>query len=224
MTTSELLRVIVPMKPAYEGKSRLAEVLDPEGRAALSLLLLQHVLRAVALAATPQETRVVGGDEWVRSVASKESARWQEDPGGGLNEAVRHGANKAFQDGAPAILVLPGDLGLLEPHEVDALLALSDGLRRVVLARAVTDGGTNAIMAPRGQLVGPCFGPESFARHLEEARKASIPVEVAQASGLGFDLDTPEDLLVYRQEWPGLDQALTSWREKLRSWASVRTE
>ena len=160
---------------------------------------------------------MVGGDEWVRAVASKESARWQGDPGGGLNEAVRHGASKAFQDGAPAILVLPGDLGLLEPHEVDALLPLSDGLRCVVLARAVTDGGTNAIMAPRGQMVGPCFGPESFARHVEEARKASIPVEVARASGLGFDLDTPRDLSVYREARPGLSEALASWRQKLRS-------
>ena len=162
MSTSSPVRAIVPMKPAYEGKSRLSGVLDSEGRAALCLLLLQHVLRAIVRAATPLETWVVGGGEWVWSVASQESARWQADPGGGLNEAVRCAADSAFEARAPAVLVLPGDLGLLGPEDVDDLVGLSYGLRRVVLARAVADGGTNAILAPRGMLVGPCFGPGSF--------------------------------------------------------------
>ena len=216
MSTSSPLRAIVPMKPAYEGKSRLASVLDSESRAALCLLLLHHVLQAVARAATPLETWVVGGDEWVRSVASQESVCWQADPGGGLNEAIRHAAGSAFEDGAPAILVLPGDLGLIRPEDVDHLVARSCGLECVVLARAVTDGGTNAILTPRGMLVGPCFGPGSFMRHLDAARNASVPVEVSEAPGLGFDLDTPYDLLTYKKERPDLDQALASWREKLR--------
>lgn len=224
MTAPIPLRAIVPMKPAYEGKSRLAGVLDCEGRAALCLLLLQHVLRAVARAAAPLESWVVGGDEWVRCVASQESAWWQADPGGGLNEAVRHAASRAFEDGAPAILVLPGDLGLLKAEDVDHLVALSCGLRRAVLARAVADGGTNAILSPRGMLIGPSFGPGSFTRHLEAARSANIPIEVALAPGLGFDLDTPHDLSVYRKKRPGLDQALMSWRERLRSRASAHAK
>ena len=224
MSGSSLLRAIVPMKPAYEGKSRLASVLDLEGRAALCLLLLQHVLKAVSRAATVVETWVVGGDEWVRSVALQESAQWQADPGGGLNEAIRHAASSAFQAGAPAILVLPGDLGLLKSEDVDGLVALSGGLRRAVLARATADGGTNALLAPRGLMVGPRFGANSFAQHLEAARSASVPVEVSQAPGLGFDLDTPDDLAVYRQQRPDLDQALESWRQRLRTQAPVGTD
>ena len=220
MSTPNLLRVIVPMKPIHEGKSRLASVLDSEGRAALCLLLLQHVLSVVSRAATPLETWVIGGDEWVRSIASQESALWQADPGGGLNEVVRKAAISAFDEGVPAIIVLPGDLGFLGAKDVDNLVTLSDGLRRAVLARAVTDGGTNAILAPRGLLVGPYFGPGSFTHHLDAARNANISVEVSLTPGLSFDLDTPADLSMYQANRPDFDGVLASWRERLRSQAS----
>ncbi len=224
MTPQVPLRAIVPMKPAYGGKSRLSGVLDPDSRAALCLLLLQHMLRAVAGASNSLEAWVVGGDEWVRRVAEQESAGWQEDPGEGLNGAIRHAADNAFKNGASAILVLPGDLGLLEAGDVDHMVMLSHGLGRTVIAKAVSDGGTNAILAPRGMLIGPCFGPDSFTRHMEAARSGNVPVEVATTHGLGFDLDTPRDLAAYREQRPGLDQALQSWREMLRSGASVRAK
>ncbi len=57
MTGPTTLRVIVPMKPAYEAKSRLTSVLDSDGRVALSLHLLQHVLCVVALPSV--------GETWV---------------------------------------------------------------------------------------------------------------------------------------------------------------
>ena len=221
MSVSALLRTIVPVKPAYGGKSRLAGVLDSEGRAALCLLLLQHVLRVVSRAATATETCVVGGDEWVQRVASEESALWQAEPGGGLNEAIRHATSTAFEAGAPAILVLPGDLGLLQPEDVDGLVALSGGMTRAVLARAAADGGTNAVLAPRGFMIDPSFGPDSFSRHLEAAQRANVPVEVSLAPGLSFDLDTPEDMSVYREQQPDLDEALESWRRRLRSQISA---
>jgi 2-phospho-L-lactate guanylyltransferase len=215
MTGQNPLRVLVPMKPAYEGKSRLAGVLDADGRAALSLHLLQHVL-SVAARVAGAETWVIGGDLWVQHVAALESARWQQDIGGGLNDALRPVIRAAFEIGAPAVLVLPGDLGLLAPGDVEELVGLSDGFRKAVLARAATDGGTNALLSPRGLVVGPSFGPRSFQRHMDEARKAKIQIEISRAPGLAFDLDTCEDLATYRSSQPELESALASWREKLR--------
>ncbi|MBI4199937.1 MAG: 2-phospho-L-lactate guanylyltransferase [Chloroflexi bacterium] len=218
MTGIAPLRIIVPMKPAYEGKSRLAGVLDAEGRAALSLHLLQHVL-SVASRVAGVETWVIGGDAWVQHVAALESVAWRQDPGGGLNDALRYAIRMAFEAGAPAILVLPGDLGLLTPQDVKDLVALSDGFRKAVLARAQADGGTNALLVPRGLMVGPSFGPDSFHRHMDEAQTANVPVEVSRSPGLAFDLDTPDDLAAYRAARPALESELASWREKLRSQA-----
>ena len=216
MTSPTPFRIIVPMKPAYEGKSRLADVLDADGRAALSLHLLQHVL-SVASHVAGAETWVIGGDAWVQQVATLESAIWQQDPGGGLNDALGHAMRMAFAAGAPAILVLPGDLGLLTLGDLEELVSLSGGFRKTVLARAAADGGTNALLVPRGLLVGPSFGPDSFQRHFDEAQRADVPVEISQAPGFAFDLDTPQDLAAYLAARPELESALASWREKLRS-------
>ncbi|MDO8749822.1 MAG: 2-phospho-L-lactate guanylyltransferase [Dehalococcoidia bacterium] len=216
MTSQHPLRILVPMKPAYEGKTRLAGVLDADGRAALSLHLLQHVL-SVASRVASAETWVIGGDAWVKHVATLESALWQPDAGGGLNEALRPAIRVAFEAGAPAILVLPGDLGLLTPGDVNDLVRLANGFQKAVVSRAAADGGTNALLVPRGLALGPFFGPGSFQRHMQEAQKAKVPVEICHAAGLAFDLDTPHDLLAYRAARPELESALTSWREKLRS-------
>ncbi len=215
MSNAVLIRAVVPMKPAYQGKSRLAEVLDAEGRAALSLHLLQHVLQSLSGASTSVEMVVIGGDEWVRDVAVETGAQWQQEPGGGLNGAIRYAVDAAFAAAAAAVLVAPGDLGLLAPKDVDDLIALSSGLRRVVLARAASDGGTNAILAPRGMMVGPYFGRGSFLRHLEAARDSGAPVEVSQSPGFAFDLDTPQDMAAYRSACPDMDTTLAAWRQRL---------
>lgn len=205
------------MKASYDGKSRLAGQLDSEGRAALCLLLLEHVLKVVAQVPTVNETWVVGGDEWVRNIALEQSARWHPEPGLGLNEAIRYAALKAFDEGSGAVLVLPGDLGIIQPDDVDHLITLSNGMTRVVLARAATDGGTNAILSPRGFMVDPNFGPDSFRNHLKVAHKVKATVEISSRPGLSFDLDTPKDMIAYQARRPDLQHQLEAWRLRIRS-------
>lgn len=205
------------MKPIYEGKSRLAGVLSIEDRASLSLMMLQHVLQAISNAITPLERWVIGGDKWVQAIATLESAVWLPDQGGGPNEVIRRATMSSFKTGVRAVLVLPGDLGLLQSSDVDQMVDLSRGLSRAVLAQATADGGTNAILIPDGLLINPSFGPGSFERHMMAARKAEIPFVVSEGTGLEFDLDRPEDLLFYRDKHPDLDEALTCWNNKLNS-------
>jgi len=212
-----LLRVVVPMKPAYEAKSRLAGALDTDARAALSLVLLEHVLRALAGATLLIETRVVGGDGWVRSVAANAGTEWAPDPGGGLNAVVRWAFESAWQDGAPAALVLPADLGLLDARDVDGIVARSRGLRSAVVAEATSDGGTNALLAGPGLPIEPSFGPRSFDRHILVAQQAGTPVELWSSPGVSFDLDTLEDLEAYRAARPDFGEALEAWLLRLRS-------
>ncbi len=215
MNDAGRLVAVVPMKPALEGKTRLSKVLDSGDRAALCLLLLQHVLGAIRQSACSPEIWVIGGDASVRKIAAEESAIWHDARGIGLNEAIRYAADKAFQEGAAGVLVLPGDLGILKPEDVDELVRLSSGLKRFVLASAESDGGTNALLVPRGMLMGPFFGPSSFRRHRDTTLEAGFPVEVAEFPGLGFDLDTPEDLEYYRNVTPDLDVTLSCMKGEL---------
>jgi 2-phospho-L-lactate guanylyltransferase (CobY/MobA/RfbA family) len=128
-----------------------------------------------------------------------------------------------FLRGVPGVLVIPGDLGLIESKDVDRMVGISHGLRRIVLAKALSDGGTNALLVPFGRLVGPYFGPDSFQRHLQAARRAKMSVRVAPISGASFDLDTPDDLDVYRKHHPDLEETLARWRARIRSSGRLST-
>ena len=225
----------VGTKATKGGKTRLSKVLDSDSSAAFSLFLLQKVLTALNRSEVLPKVWVVGGDEPVQAVAREESARWLEDPGGGLNGAVSFAVNAAFREGAAAVLVLPGDLGLIQPQDVEELAEMSSGLRHavgasatqaglssLVLAAAESDGGTNAILAPAGMMVGPFFGQNSFSKHLEAAFGSGLPVVVASLPGLAFDLDTPQDLERYRKECPDLDQFLSQIKTKYLSAGKAR--
>jgi 2-phospho-L-lactate guanylyltransferase len=211
------LRAIVPMKPIPLCKSRLASVLDQESRAALSLEMLQHVLRALGQVITPIDTLVVGGDQWVKHIAFQESAGWLRDPGGNLNQAISYGVNRAFQDGAAAVLVLPGDLALLTSTEIDDMILLCDGLKNAVIAPASADGGTNAILAAKGNMMSPSYGPNSFNRHMELAKAMGTPVKISRSPGLAFDLDTPSDFAWYQTNCHSINNALNLWKGRLCS-------
>jgi len=207
--------VVIPMKPVAQGKSRLDDVLDPPSRAALSLLLLGHVIQASRRSDLTGDHYVVGGDAWVQRLAESESCRWRPDSGGGLNDAASLGAQTAFGDGAKAMLLLPGDLGLLVTEDVDALIQASKGLTRAVLSAAVRDGGTNAVLAPQGSAFTPLFGPDSFVRHRKAMLQAGTPVGSIERPGLGFDLDTPEDLAYYQSLRPDLANLMEPLRREL---------
>ena len=171
--------------------------MDEATREALSLYLLKHVVRTVKNSSFSPEIWIVGGDILVKSLAQEESIVWVDDNKSNLNEGVLLGSVKAFETDASAILILPSDLGLLKPSEVDYLVKLSNGLNRLVIAGAKRDGGTNALLIPKERLIGPHFGPESFNLHKQSIKTKGFQVTIAKSPGISFDLDTPEDLLYY---------------------------
>jgi 2-phospho-L-lactate guanylyltransferase len=54
--------------------------------------------------------------------------------------------------------------------------------------------GTNALLLSPPDVIEPCFGSASFEAHVRAAAKADASLQVVTDTGLGFDLDTPEDL------------------------------
>jgi 2-phospho-L-lactate guanylyltransferase len=87
---------------------------------------------------------------------------------------------------------MPGDLPLLEPDDLGAAIRL---LRThgVVLAPS-PDGGTGLLGMRAGARLAPAFGPDSFRRHVAEARRSALSVAVVVAGSLSRDVDRPDDL------------------------------
>ena len=194
---------IVPVKALSQAKSRLAPVLSPAARRRLVLAMLDDVL--AALAATPAVTRtlVVTADAEIAAMARAKGAEIvHESEPTSLNGALRTALHASGCQPDARCLILPADVPLATPAEIGVLLAAEPGgapasgvgPHRVVIAPSHDGGGTNALVLTDHDVMGPSFGPDSFNRHLEMAEALHLAPRVVRLPGLGFDIDTPEDL------------------------------
>jgi 2-phospho-L-lactate/phosphoenolpyruvate guanylyltransferase len=186
---------ILPVKRFDAAKRRLAAGIDDERREAVVAAMLEDVLGAIEAARAIERTIVVSDEPRAVEIATAKGAEAIPDSAAeGHSEAALTGIDRARQQGATCVVLLPGDCPLLDPRELDRLLTgVPDRYVAVVPDRHGT--GTNAlVLAPPGA-IRPAFGEGSCARHVAAAREAGVPFAVEELSSLALDLDTPADLV-----------------------------
>ncbi len=196
---------LVPLKGFRDGKTRLSAVLDEDARGCLSFWMMRRVLRSLAEAESVERAILISKDVDARSAAQTLGADSFFEESGDLNGALRE-AVSAFRDspdrqaaasGPPpeAILIIPADLPLLKPEDVDAMAALLGTDARCVVAAPSRRGeGTNALLLHPPDVLSPAFGPDSFNGHRARAAASGVPFLEHRSAALGLDIDLPEDL------------------------------
>ena len=184
------VRIIVPHRGLAAAKTRLAPVLDDAEREALTLRLLQGVLR-VAREACP-DVVVISPSAALEPVVAAEGARLIVQRGMGLNAGLEQARADAISDGITTLAVLHGDLPNLLADDVRALIAVAAG--GVAIAADRAGSGTNGLALTPPDLIPFSFGIGSHAAHLAAAAERGAPATEVQRPGLAFDLDTPADL------------------------------
>lgn len=190
---------VVPVKDLRGTKSRLAPVLNPAARAGLTLYMMGRVVSRL-LEAGVGEVCVVSPDPVVLEEARGRGAVPLPQKSRGLNPALEEGRLRATQDGAPALLVLPADLPLIEAGDVREVLAAAKEAPSAVVVPDGAHSGTNALLLKPPDALPFLFGPESFEAHLQAARDRGLDAAVCENDHLAFDLDTAGDLARYRGE------------------------
>lgn len=189
--------VIVPVKSFRGAKRRLAPMLGVAERAELARIMLGDVLAAVVAAVAPERVGVVSSDGEVADYARSFGVGIVDDEADrGTNAAVKVGLAAVARRGESGIMVLPGDVPGVTSVDIAAVLAAARR-GRVALAPASRDGGTNALALDKIGRIAPCFGPDSFARHVGAASAAGIRPVVVQNRRLGLDLDEPDHLVAF---------------------------
>lgn len=177
--------VLVPVKAFRDAKLRLAPALDGPAREQLARMMAERVVRAAA----PLPVSVVCDDPdvaaWAESVGAAVIAR----PGRGLNGAVTDGVAHLAAAGFERVVVAHGDLPLAQRLQWVA------GFDGVTLVPDRHDDGTNVICVPAASGFRFGYGPGSFRRHGEEARRLGLAVRVVREPALGWDVDLPADLV-----------------------------
>ncbi len=180
---------LIAVKRRSQCKSRLGAALTAVQRLGLVRAMLSQVIAAAVGASTVHRVFVVS-PERDQIPAPVTVLR---DAGIGLNAALTGAQRDLIARGYREFVILPADLPLVEPSDIDRLVQAG---RRTGFA-VVPDSagiGTNALFIRTYQSFRFQFGHESSDAHRIEARMLGMDPLIVRVPGVEFDLDTPEDL------------------------------
>lgn len=177
---------VIPVKRLGAAKTRLRGAVPADRHPELALAMVRDTAAAVLTAASVAELLVVTDDPAVGAAARELGARVVADPGGGLNAAMRFGADEAAGLSAHRV-VLAGDLPALRPEQLDEALGRAAGRSFVPDAAGI---GTVLLAAPARWPLHPRFGGRSAAAHTD----SGALLLHGDWPGLRQDVDTVDDL------------------------------
>lgn len=185
---------VLPIKSLDAAKQRLAQDLDPGPRHALVQAMFSDVLVALRRAQRIDQVVVVSRDHNAQRVAGGYGAEVVEDEDLGHNDAAARGVARALELGADRAFLVPGDCPLLDPAEVDALIARPAQRPSILIIPDRHGSGTNALLITPPDALPSSFGPGSHARHGQLAEEAGVAAETVEVPSLALDIDTSDDL------------------------------
>ena len=189
------VHAVVPVKDLGNAKQRLAAAFDQPARTALFRAMLEDVLEALSGVAALARVMLVTRDPEAIALAERHGAECLIEPENrGHTAAVELAAKALSESGAGALLQVPGDIPRVTVAEIEALIAAHAPAPAVTIAPSRDYRGSNSVLCSPPDVFPFRFGDDSFYPHLAAARAIGIEPAVVERSGLGLDLDTPDDL------------------------------
>jgi 2-phospho-L-lactate guanylyltransferase len=187
--------ILLPIKDLQNAKQRLAGVLTPEERFGLARAMLADTTRALSSVQHAHKIFVITNYEPAIEIAAKHG--WEtlrEEHQISESASVDFASRLCAERGVTALLRLPLDLPLIQPSDIDELLATECTAPAVVMVPSRDGTGTNAILRTPPTLFPSHFGPNSFTKHRSEAERADAKIIVQRNERLEMDVDDEADL------------------------------
>ena len=209
----------VPVKDLANAKQRLVPALEPGRRIELARAMLRDVLRALAGARFDQ-IWVVTRDEEVEQLAGVFGVEvLHEEANRGHTTAVGLAQREASRRGADVFVTIPGDVPCVSADDIAVLATIARERKpTAIFAPSRSHRGTNGVALAPPDVMPLTFGEPSFANHLTTARARHLVPVVVERSGLGLDVDGPDDLraLLASGAHTESGRLVASWRIDLR--------
>jgi 2-phospho-L-lactate/phosphoenolpyruvate guanylyltransferase len=196
---------VLPMKGFPRAKQRLAAEVAAAPRRALAEAMFADVLIALRRCPAVDDVLVVTGDLTAQRLAGGHGARIADDRDeAGQSAAASAGIREALDRGYERAVLVPGDVPVLDPEELEALLGRPRaGTPDALIVPDRHGTGTNALVLTPPDALRPGFGPDSLTRHVDRAREDGVAHEVVEVPSLALDVDTPDDLAALRERFEG---------------------
>lgn len=198
MSKSHGLRAVVPVKLFAHAKQRLLPLLTLPERGALARAMLGDVLSALMRTPSLAGIVVITGDADAAAMAQAAGAFVLADfENAGITAAVEKAARHLAGEGRHGMLVIPADVPLITPADVEMIVMAHRAAPSVTLVPASIDGGTNALACSPPGAMAFRFGDDSFRHHREAARACGIEPQILALAHVGHDIDRPDDVAAF---------------------------
>ena len=182
---------VVPVKTLLKSKMRLSGFFTPEERALFTLAMLEDVLKALRDSKI-EETVVVGSDGNVKDLVGGFGVTFLAEKQEGLNEALNQATEWCLRKKAGLVLALPADVPLVTPEDIDVVVRQAAG--NSIVVSPSHNGGTNALLRTPPEAIEPCFGHESFKKHVAAASVRGVKTKFYASANIMLDIDSEADL------------------------------
>ncbi len=189
---------IIPVKPLNRAKSRLARVVKAPTRAALVRSLFSRTLDVIAQVPRIDGVIVVSRDLTFLELARQRTAIALAEPDAGLNPALTQAVHWAVQHAAQTAMIIPVDLPLVTPDDLNHMLDLARESAALVIAPDRHNAGTNVLLVRPPDAIRFEYGAASFNAHRAQALAHGLAVHDYRSPTTAFDIDLPDDLERYR--------------------------
>jgi 2-phospho-L-lactate guanylyltransferase len=187
--------LLLPVKDLKNAKKRLAGVLSPEERCGLAQAMLADTVRAISRVRNADKIFVI--TSYPPAIELSRENGWevlQETKQISESVSVDAASRACLELGIQGLLRIPLDLPLMQPGDIDDLLAVECSTPSLVIVPSRDGTGTNAILRTPPVLFPSQFGDGSFAKHLDSARSAGAHIIVRRNPRLEMDVDDESDL------------------------------
>jgi len=188
-----MIFAVLPVKEFKNSKQRLAGVLTPSQRETLAVTMYRQMLATLGGVRGLDRIGVATSDPTAARYAREAGTElFEETEQRGHSHSADAAARRAMELGAKTVLLLPIDVPLATPADIEELIEAAD--TDLVVTPDQEGTGTNALVRTPPDAIDSCFGPGSFQKHMQQAEQRNVSVKVVRPAGIVFDLDTPADL------------------------------
>jgi 2-phospho-L-lactate/phosphoenolpyruvate guanylyltransferase len=187
---------IVPVKSFENAKSRFGSLLSTYERMMLSGMLLERTISTLKKTSSIQKILLVSTDTRIKGIASKYGVTLLEErKEAGVNSAVKLADEFCISARADASLVLPTDLPLIVPEDIDIIcntVIAEDNC--VVLCPSYKLDGSNVLFRKPCNIIRTSYDKDSYPNHVLAGIRSNVNTRVLFLDRLMIDIDTVNDI------------------------------
>jgi 2-phospho-L-lactate/phosphoenolpyruvate guanylyltransferase len=186
---------IVPIKSFKNAKSRFGSLLSTHERIRLSGMLLERTISTLIKTPSIQKILLVSADDRIKGIASNHGVAFLEEiKEAGVNSAVKLADEFCISARADASLVLPTDLPLIVPEDIDIICKSVLEEDCVILCPSYKFDGSNVLLRKPCNIIRTSYDKESYPNHVLAGIKSNVKTRVLFLDRLMIDIDTVDDI------------------------------